>query len=179
MQCEQSPKNNIHCASYTTACSEFLLLWSSSCLHFSLLNTICCDAAITAEPVAFASWTTVVRYRNSFVARSRRIRFSLRALDCDIAVQCTARQLHAGRPNGLLERLTQGASGTRPSQGMLNNPLSTYAELGQCNRPTTNCIVFGTACLCPVPRLPRSYRWYLQVEEPPTSPYRGVVHRSK
>ena len=35
-----------------------------------------------------------------------------------------------------------------PSQGMLNNPLSTYAELGQCNRPTTNCIVFGTsACL--------------------------------
>src|SRR5437870_2013788 len=28
-----------------------------------------------------------------------------------------------GGPNGLMERLTQGASGTRPSQGMLNNPL--------------------------------------------------------
>src|SRR5205809_938164 len=26
--------------------------------------------------------------------------------------------------------------------------LGTYAENGQCNRPTTTCIVFGTACLC-------------------------------
>jgi len=41
-----------------------------------------------------------------------------------------------------------GVLAPRPSEGMLNNPLSTYAENGQCNRPTTNCIVFGTACLC-------------------------------
>src|SRR5947209_7999725 len=26
--------------------------------------------------------------------------------------------------------------------------LGTYAENGQCNRPTTTCIVFGTACIC-------------------------------
>src|SRR5438309_9692062 len=62
---------------------------------------------------------------------------------------------------------------------MLNNPLSTYAELGQCNRPTTNCIVFGTACLCLSLGFLVPTDWYLQVEEPPTSPCRGVVHRSK
>src|SRR5439155_15912863 len=72
-----------------------------------------------------------------------------------------------------------GVLAPRPSQGMLNNPLSTYAELGQCNRPTTNCIVFGTACLCLSLGFPVPTDWYLQVEEPPTSPYRGVVHRSK
>src|SRR6266702_2789857 len=33
--------------------------------------------------------------------------------------------------------------------------------------------------LMPVPRLPVPTDWYLQVEEPPTSPCRGVVHRSK
>src|SRR5437667_1821860 len=51
-------------------------------------------------------------------------------------------------PNGLTERLTQGASGTPVHRReCLTILLGTYAENGQCNRPTTNCIVFGTACL--------------------------------
>src|SRR6266567_8692067 len=62
---------------------------------------------------------------------------------------------------------------------MLNNPLSTYAENGQCNRPTTNALysvqpAYALSLGFPVPT-----DCYLQVEEPPTSPCRGVVHRSK
>src|SRR5438132_2480015 len=57
-----------------------------------------------------------------------------------------------------------GVLAPRPSEGMLNNPLSTYAENGQCNRPTTNCIVFGTACLC---LCLHSYRLVLRVDRTP------------
>ena len=42
--------------------------------------------------------------------------------------------------------------------------LGTYAENGQCNRPTTNCIVFGTACLC---LCLHSYRLVLRVDRTP------------
>ena len=49
-------------------------------------------------------------------------------------------------PNGLTERLTQGRLAPRPSQGMLNNPFRYLRRKWKSNRPTTTCIVFGTAC---------------------------------
>src|SRR5439155_7244087 len=61
-------------------------------------------------------------------------------------------------PNGLTERLTQGRLAPRPSQGMLNNPLGTYAENGQIIGTSTNCNCIRYSLLVTVPRLPRSYR---------------------
>ena len=37
-------------------------------------------------------------------------------------------------------------------------------------------IVFGTACLCPVPRLPRSYRLIFAGRRATKNPYTGLVH---
>src|SRR5437588_12977352 len=58
--------------------------------------------------------------------------------------------IQCGGPNGLTGRLTQGASGTPSMEGMLNNPLGTYfvCRKYKSSARTTNCIVFGTACLC-------------------------------
>src|SRR6266566_3972760 len=50
-------------------------------------------------------------------------------------------QAGEGLPNGLTERLTQGASGTPVHRReCLTILLGTYAENGQYNRPTTNAL---------------------------------------